>query len=1123
MRLKKLLVLLLVAMFIIMPTAIFAEEEYQEIAGPQSFKKYLEMDGDITIKLVSNIIHTTTASAAGKYWITLGKGKKILDLNGYSAELNAETGSETTMIRIPEGSELIVNDSSGNNSGKLFCYGRMETQSRIDDAFFYENSDVKYRNVVEVDGGVLTVNGGTLEAGRSKQIWIADAMDIIDWKGQLGSALSWGMLGRAAARRFDGYAWQQVNGDCITLNSGYVTINDGVFLGRGFSYLNAYFDDTAVLELEGSRSAVIRGKEGILDINGGEFYAKGNADVFSLSKNAYKGGNISGKIKAGVFDTQHLSIINIPMKESHIIGANYPLIMGKVRGQQSVDGRDINHSLSKVGSVHFPIGALNPETHEVTKDGKEVASSEWTEKNLSNTNEAVTIVVNSKTNSNWYNVKREKRNNVKEISSAKVLGTMANGMELNANTLKCTDTGIKNIKTTWYHNGATVTDEQEALSGSYSAMATLTATHGYKFTDSTKFVIMGKTPEKVTVSDDGKYAYVWSKEYEFECDHSYNTDSEIHYEGAIHYQQCSVCGEKIIEENHIFDGGESFGNITTYTCITCGFSYDEENNRVALNGLVIDVPVALGGEKLPIPKVTDEYSEYAKIISYEWHKDAIDGEAIDALEKYEDNEVYYLIARAKAYDGYYFKNNAVMACAAVAKGTSNVDDDVLVGTFRIVAHEKAEADVYMPAMAPNMTMEDFIKGIESNVDGKPTSNMQIKVQIYGEDDYYFVKRNPKNEWSLYNDNGTLEEFFRMEIEPEERYELELGFSTGKYYVADDAITFVSDAAYEGYKTEGGDVWYTVYVLAQAGSNLISDVSIVDVEMPVIGARPDNTFSISNSKVITPALGEWDVDERFEEGVGYVFTAKVELEDGYKFAKGTTATVNHEPADIVVAGNTATITYTAPELEKAEEVEVVKEETGLQEEPETPEEPVEEGTTWSKASSWAVEFLDKANKHGIMPAIFKGEDLTKNITRKEFAHVAVKLYEKLTGQKAIPVAKNPFTDTDDIEILKAYNIGITSGTSATTFTPDALITREQMARMIENALTKSGIDTTVDLGKVEKFADDDLMNDWSRNAIYFMSSKDIIKGMGNNLFGVRDNATREQSMIISEKCVDTFSK
>ena len=40
--------------------------------------------------------------------------------------------------------------------------------------------------------------------------------------------------------------------------------------------------------------------------------------------------------------------------------------------------------------------------------------------------------------------------------------------------------------------------------------------------------------------------------------------------------------------------------------------------------------------------------------------------------------------------------------------------------------------------------------------------------------------------------------------------------------------------------------------------------------------------------------------------------------------------------------------------------------------------------------------------------------------------------------------NPFTDTYDAEVLKAYNPGITNGTSETTFSPEELITREQMA-------------------------------------------------------------------------------
>ena len=189
-----------------------------------------------------------------------------------------------------------------------------------------------------------------------------------------------------------------------------------------------------------------------------------------------------------------------------------------------------------------------------------------------------------------------------------------------------------------------------------------------------------------------------------------------------------------------------------------------------------------------------------------------------------------------------------------------------------------------------------------------------------------------------------------------------------------------------------------------------------------------------------------------------------------------------------------------------------------EEPTTTEE-----KTWTKASEWAEEELDKANKLDVIPEIFKKQDLTQNITRKEFAHVAVKLYEKLTGNKATAVANNPFKDTDDVEVLKAYNLEITKGTSEVTFDPDELITREQMATMMTRALTKAGIDTKVDLEKVTKFADDAEMHDWGKASIYYMSSIEIIKGVGNNTFNVLGNATREQALLISVRSAEKFSK
>ena len=226
----------------------------------------------------------------------------------------------------------------------------------------------------------------------------------------------------------------------------------------------------------------------------------------------------------------------------------------------------------------------------------------------------------------------------------------------------------------------------------------------------------------------------------------------------------------------------------------------------------------------------------------------------------------------------------------------------------------------------------------------------------------------------------------------------------------------------------------------------------------------------------------------------------------------------------------TKTITLKLVEKKTEQPTQTDEPAKTEEPTKTEEPVKteeptttEEKTWTKASEWAEEELDKANKLDVIPEIFKKQDLTQNITRKEFAHVAVKLYEKLTGNKATAVANNPFKDTDDVEVLKAYNVGITQGTGADTFTPDALITREQMATMMTRALIKAGIDTKVDLEKVTKFADDGGMHDWGKESIYYMSSIEIIKGIGNNTFNVLGNATREQALLISVRSAEKFAK
>lgn len=245
----------------------------------------------------------------------------------------------------------------------------------------------------------------------------------------------------------------------------------------------------------------------------------------------------------------------------------------------------------------------------------------------------------------------------------------------------------------------------------------------------------------------------------------------------------------------------------------------------------------------------------------------------------------------------------------------------------------------------------------------------------------------------------------------------------------------------------------------------------------------------------------DPNDEFEAEKNYRVTVELYAKDGYTFAKDLKGTINgiKETKYVTISNkNRIYVDVVMPKIEESEEY------------------------TWSKASKWAEPELKEASKENLIPEIFDEANLTKNITRKEFAHTVVKMYEKITGQKAVPIAKNPFTDTKDKEVLKAYNIGITNGTSDTTFSPDALITREQMATMMTRALTKAGKDTSRP-ESAKLFADDSEFSEYAKDSIYYMSSIEIIKGVGENKFNAKGNASREQALAISIRCVKKVNK
>ncbi len=190
---------------------------------------------------------------------------------------------------------------------------------------------------------------------------------------------------------------------------------------------------------------------------------------------------------------------------------------------------------------------------------------------------------------------------------------------------------------------------------------------------------------------------------------------------------------------------------------------------------------------------------------------------------------------------------------------------------------------------------------------------------------------------------------------------------------------------------------------------------------------------------------------------------------------------------------------------------------------------------SIVSDWAKEEIEEAYEENMIPEVLQGKNLTERVDRAEFASIAVKLYENLSDSTAV-VGRNPFTDIAGNEckedILKAYNLDITVGTEATLFSPNDLITREQVATMLTRTYKRSEFDGwtyetdsdyVLNYNGVKKFADDDEISDYAKESVYFMVKWGIINGMGDNTFAPHGNilfedgygyATREEAIVIA---------
>ena len=173
-------------------------------------------------------------------------------------------------------------------------------------------------------------------------------------------------------------------------------------------------------------------------------------------------------------------------------------------------------------------------------------------------------------------------------------------------------------------------------------------------------------------------------------------------------------------------------------------------------------------------------------------------------------------------------------------------------------------------------------------------------------------------------------------------------------------------------------------------------------------------------------------------------------------------------------------------------------------------------------SWADDGIQYCVTHQLMSGI--GNDLFGPKLTTTRAQIVQILYN-LEGEPKVS-GTTPFTDlTNDWykdAVLWAYQTGVVAGTSSTTFDPDRPVTREQIAVILMEYMTRVlKLERTWTPADLSAFPDAGSVSDWAKDAMADAVGLGLISGASNGgqtLLEPQGSATREQvATILMEFC------
>ena len=176
----------------------------------------------------------------------------------------------------------------------------------------------------------------------------------------------------------------------------------------------------------------------------------------------------------------------------------------------------------------------------------------------------------------------------------------------------------------------------------------------------------------------------------------------------------------------------------------------------------------------------------------------------------------------------------------------------------------------------------------------------------------------------------------------------------------------------------------------------------------------------------------------------------------------------------------------------------------------------EGFSDIKADAWYASSVEYVAEKGIMVGT-SGNSFSPNMAFTRA--MTVQVLARLSGDDLSAYTTTDFPDVPDgkwftTAVAWAADNDIANG-DGKNFNPEAVVTREQLARMIHNFAVKYGITNKYPAGpdSLDSFADTAKVSSWAKADMQWAVNNGIISGTGNSMLSPKGTATRSQAAKI----------